>query len=57
MTKRALLATTTLIATAMVAARAQAAEPIRLTLGGYYETAAGVEVGGADGPGEPSHDR
>src|SRR5262249_47583471 len=37
--------------------RVFAAEPIRLTLGGYYEGAVGVEVGGADGPGEPSHDR
>jgi outer membrane protein OmpU len=55
--KQALLVTTALITAAVIAARVEAAEPIRLTLGGYYETAAGVEVGGADGPGEPSHDR
>jgi hypothetical protein len=48
--KRALLATTALIAAAVVADRIQAAEPIRLTLGGCYETAAGAELGGPTDP-------
>ena len=55
--KRRLHTTTALIAAALVAGQARAADPIRLTLGGFFQTAAGVEVGGANKPGEPSFDK
>jgi outer membrane protein OmpU len=55
--RRALLTTTTLIAAALACGEARAADPIRLTLGGFFQTAAGAEIGGADKPGEPSADR
>jgi predicted porin len=52
-----LLTTTTLIAAALACGGANAADPIRLTLGGFFQTAAGVEIGGANRAGEPSADR
>src|SRR5262249_18097117 len=44
--KHVLLGTTALVAAGFVVGQAQAAEPIKLTLGGFYGQAAGVEVGG-----------
>jgi len=55
--KKLFLGTTALVAAGLIAVRADAADPIRLTLGGFYATAMGVEIGGATKPGEPSNDR
>jgi predicted porin len=55
--KKVLLGTTALVAAGFAVGQAQAADPIKLTLGGFYGAAAGVEIGGQDGPGEPSNDR
>ena len=52
--KRLLSATTALIAAGLIAGRADAADPIGVTPGSLFQTAAGVEVGRADKPGEPS---
>ncbi|MFO1061155.1 MAG: porin [Dongiaceae bacterium] len=52
-----MLATSALVACATTAGTAGAADPIRLTLGGYYAAAAGfTNTGNHDGPGEPNHD-
>ena len=55
--RHVLLTTSTLIAVALACGEAVAADPIRLTLGGFFQTAAGAEVGGANKPGEPSADK
>ena len=55
--KHVLMGTTALVAAGLVVGQAQAADPIKLTLGGFYGTAAGVEIGGADNNGDPSHNR
>ena len=52
-----LLGSTALVAAALAAGQAQAADPIKLTLGGFYGAAAGVEIGGADGDNRPGNDR
>jgi outer membrane protein OmpU len=52
-----LLCTSALISAGFVASQAQAADPIKLTLGGFYGTAAGLEVGGNDNNGSPSNNR
>ena len=50
-----LLCTSALISAGFVASQAQAADPIKLTLGGFYGTAAGLEIGGNDNNGSPSN--
>ena len=40
-----LLCTSALISAGFVASQAQAADPIKLTLGGFYGAAAGAEIG------------
>jgi len=40
-----------------VASQAQAADPIKLTLGGFYGAAAGAEIGGNNANGSPSDNR
>jgi hypothetical protein len=55
--KRILLGSSALVAAAVAAAAAQAADPIKLTLGGFYGSAAGVEIGGNDSDGAPSQNR
>ena len=55
--RKMLFATTALVAVGFVSGSAPAAEPIKLSLGGFYATAAGVEVGGNDSKGAPSEDR
>ena len=53
-----LLCTSALISAGFVAAsQAQAADPIKLTLGGFYGAAGGVEIGGNDARGSPSDNR
>jgi outer membrane protein OmpU len=53
-----LLCTSALISAGFVAAsQAQAADPIKLTLGGFYGAAGGVEIGGNDAKGSPSDNR
>jgi len=51
------MGTTALVAAGLVVGQAQAADPIKLTLGGFYGTAAGVEIGGNDASGSPSNNR
>src|SRR5262249_10469572 len=55
--KHVLLGTTALVAAGFVVGQAQAADPIKLTLRGFYGAAAGVEVGGNDARGSPSDNR
>lgn len=55
--KKVLLGTTALVAAGFAAGQAQAADPIKLTLGGFYGAAAGVEIGGNDSSGAPSQNR
>jgi len=55
--KKVLLGTTALVAAGFVVGQAQAADPIKLTLGGFYGAAAGVEIGGNDSDGAPSDNR
>jgi predicted porin len=55
--KRILLGTSALVAAAVAGSGAQAADPIKLKLGGFYGSAAGVEIGGNDSPGAPSNNR
>jgi len=55
--KKVLLGTTALVAAGFAAGQAQAADPIKLTLGGFYGAAAGVEIGGNDSNGAPSQNR
>jgi outer membrane protein OmpU len=52
--KKLFLGTTALLAAGLVGAGARAADPIKLTLGGFYGAALGGEIGGADKQGEPS---
>src|SRR6266478_4400750 len=52
-----LLCTSALISAGFVASQAQAADPIKLTLGGFYGTAAGAEIGGNNANGSPSDNR
>ena len=55
--KHVLLGTTALVAAGFVVGQAQAADPIKLTLGGFYGAAAGAEIGGNDSRGSPSDNR
>jgi len=55
--KHVLMGTTALVAAGLVVGQAQAADPIKLTLGGFYGTAAGLEIGGNDANGSPSNNR
>jgi outer membrane protein OmpU len=55
--KRILLGSSALVTAAAAAASAQATDPIKLTLGGFYGSAAGVEIGGNTSDGAPSQDR
>jgi outer membrane protein OmpU len=55
--KHVLLGTTALVAAGFVVGQAQAADPIKLQLGGFYGAAAGGEVGGNKNSGSPSDDR
>src|SRR5215475_10305094 len=52
-----LLCTSALISAGFVASQAQAADPIKLTLGGFYGAAAGAEIGGNGADGSPSDNR
>ena len=52
-----LLCTSALISAGFVASQAQAADPIKLTLGGFYGAAAGAEIGGNNANGSPSDNR
>jgi len=52
-----LLCTSALISAGFVASQAQAADPIKLTLGGFYGAAAGAEIGGNDSRDGPSDNR
>src|SRR2546430_16206310 len=52
-----LLCTSALISAGVVASQAQAADPIKLTLGGFYGAAAGAEIGGNNANGSPSDNR
>src|SRR5258705_9038404 len=51
MLKKLFLGTTALMAAGLLGAGAKAADPIRLTLGGFYGAALGGEIGGADNKG------
>jgi len=55
--KHVLMGTTALVAAGLVVGQAQAADPIKLTLGGFYGTAAGFEIGGNEANGAPSSNR
>ena len=55
--KHVLLGTTALVAAGFVVGQAQAADPIKLTLGGFYGAAAGAEIGGNNSDGGPSDNR
>ena len=55
--KHVLLGTTALVAAGFVVGQAQAADPIKLTLGGFYGAAAGAEIGGNNANGSPSDNR
>ena len=55
--KHVLMGTTALVAAGLVVGHAQAADPIKLTLGGFYGTAAGAEIGGNNADGSPSDNR
>src|SRR5882724_3227861 len=52
-----LLCTSALISAGFVASQAQAADPIKLSLGGFYGAAAGAEIGGNNANGSPSDNR
>ena len=52
-----LLCTSALISAGFVVSQAQAADPIKLTLGGFYGAAAGAEIGGNGAHGSPSDNR
>jgi len=55
--KHVLMGTTALVAAGLVVGQAQAADPIKLTLGGFYGTAAGLEIGGNEASGSPSNNK
>ena len=55
--KKWFLGTTTLVAAGLMAGGAGAADAIKLTLGGFYGTAMGVEIGGETKPGEASFNK
>src|SRR5436189_4516585 len=55
--KHVLLGTTALVAAGFVVGQAQAADPIKLQLGGFYGAAAGAEIGGNDAHGSASDNR
>jgi hypothetical protein len=55
--KRILLGSSALVAAGLLAGAAHAADPIKLTLGGFYGSAAGVEIGGNNSDGAPSQNR
>src|SRR5262249_18503091 len=55
--KKLFLGTTALLAAGLVGAGAKAADPIKLTLGGFFGAAGGGEIGGADNKGEPSYQK
>jgi outer membrane protein OmpU len=55
--KHVLLGTTALVAAGFVVGQAQAADPIKLSLGGFYGAAAGAEIGGNGANGSPSDNR
>ena len=55
--KKVLLGTTALVAAGMVVGEAQAADPVALSLGGYYRTAIGAILDDEDGTGEGGQGR
>jgi hypothetical protein len=55
--RQVFLVTTALVAAGLLVQQARGADPIRLTLGGFYAAATGVEIGGEHGTGDPGESR